>query len=109
MSTVNNLQIRTAAQQPSGTEASCWSCGSMRAAHFCDACGKVQPALPADYFAFFGLPRKLNLDTATLEREFYKLSRRLHPDVYARADEQEQEWSLQKSSLLNDAYRTLKD
>ena len=22
---------------------SCWSCGSMRAAHFCESCGKVQP------------------------------------------------------------------
>ena len=44
--------------------ASCWSCGDMRAAHFCHACGKVQPPLPVDYFSFFGLPRKLNLDVA---------------------------------------------
>src|SRR5574337_749777 len=87
----------------------CWSCGEMRAAHFCEACGKLQPALPADYFGFFGLPRKRNLDTAALEQEFYKLSRRLHPDLYARASRQEQEWSLQKSSQLNDAYRTLRD
>lgn len=89
--------------------AQCWSCGEMRAAHFCDACGKVQPPAPADYFSFFGLARKLNIDTGVLEREFYKLSRKLHPDVYARATGQEQEWSLQKSSQLNDAYRTLKD
>jgi molecular chaperone HscB len=88
---------------------SCWSCGDMRAAHFCDSCGKLQPALPADYFAFFGLPRKLNVDTAALEREFYKLSRKLHPDLYARATGQEQSWSLEKSSQLNDAYRTLRD
>jgi molecular chaperone HscB len=88
---------------------SCWSCGDMRAAHFCDSCGKLQPALPADYFTFFGLPRKLNLDTAALEREFYKLSRQLHPDLYARASGQEQRWSLEKSSQLNDAYRTLRD
>ncbi len=88
---------------------SCWSCGDMRAAHFCDSCGKLQPALPADYFTFFGLPRKLNVDTAALEREFYKLSRKLHPDLYARATGQEQSWSLEKSSQLNDAYRTLRD
>lgn len=81
----------------------------MRAAHFCEACGKVQPARPTNHFSFFGLPRKLNLDTAELEREFYRLSRRLHPDVYARASRQEQQWSLEKSSQLNDAYRTLKD
>lgn len=81
----------------------------MRAAHFCSACGKVQPPVPVDYFTFFGFPRKLNIDTAKLEREFYDLSRRLHPDIYAQAESREQEWSLQQSSLLNDAYRTLKD
>ena len=89
--------------------ASCWSCGAMRAAHFCNACGKVQPPAPVDYFTFFGLPRKLNLDVAALEREFYLLSRRLHPDIYAQAPGREQAWSLEQSSLLNDAYRTLRD
>jgi len=88
---------------------SCWSCGSMRAAHFCESCGKVQPPVPVDYFTFFGLPTKLNLDVAGLERSFYELSRRLHPDLNARAGSQEQEWSLEQSSLLNDAYRTLRD
>src|SRR5207302_1920589 len=83
------------------------SCGDMRAAHFCSSCGKVQPPAPVDYFTFFGLPRKLNLDTAALEVEFYELSRRLHPDVYGRADSKEQHWSLEKSSQLNDAYRIL--
>ncbi|MCI0355941.1 MAG: Fe-S protein assembly co-chaperone HscB [Acidobacteria bacterium] len=62
-----------------------------------------------DHFSFFRLPRKLNVDMAALELEFYRLSRKLHPDVYARAGEREQQWSLEKSSQLNDAYRTLKD
>ena len=65
--------------------------------------------MPADYFSFFGLSRKLNIDLTALEREFYKLSRRLHPDVYARSSEQEQGWSIEQSSMLNDAYRTLRD
>src|SRR6266705_3011012 len=90
-------------------EHACWSCGDMRAAQFCRSCGKVQPPAPVDYFAFFGLPRKLNLDTAALEREFYSLSRKLHPDIYAGHVPKEQEWSLEQSSRLNDAYRTLKD
>jgi molecular chaperone HscB len=81
----------------------------MRAVHFCEACGKVQPPAPVDYFTFFGLPRKLSLDVASLEKDFYELSRKLHPDLNARAGSKEQEWSLQQSSLLNDAYRTLKD
>jgi molecular chaperone HscB len=81
----------------------------MRAAHYCQECGKVQPPAPVDYFTFFGLPQKLNLDTAQLERDFYALSRKLHPDINAGANNQEQEWSLEKTSQLNDAYRTLKD
>jgi molecular chaperone HscB len=88
---------------------SCWSCGSMRAAHFCESCGKVQPPVPVDYFTFFGLPPKLDVDIPGLEKSFYELSRRLHPDLNARAGSQEQEWSLEQSSLLNDAYRTLRD
>jgi molecular chaperone HscB len=90
-------------------EQNCWSCGDMRAAQFCTSCGKVQPPAPVDYFKFFGLPRKLNIDAAALERGFYALSRKLHPDVYAGHDSQEQEWSLEQSSRLNDAYRTLRD
>ena len=93
---------------PPGTHP-CWSCGAMLAAHFCQACGKVQPPAPVDYFTFFGLPRKLNVDVAALGRDFYELSRKLHPDLNARADSKEQEWILEQSSLLNDAYRTLKD
>jgi molecular chaperone HscB len=92
--------------------AQCWSCSSpLKAAElFCAGCGRIQPvSTEVNYFEVFALPRKLRLDIAALEREFYRLSRRLHPDVYARASEQEQEWSLANSSLLNDAYRTLKD
>ena len=103
-----NLTTITAKPAPEQTQ-SCWSCGTMRAAHFCESCGKVQPPAPVNYFAFFGLPLKLNVDVAVLEKDFYQLSRRLHPDLSARAGTQEQEWSLQQSSLLNDAYRTLKD
>jgi molecular chaperone HscB len=87
----------------------CWSCGQAATGHFCASCGKIQPAGAADYFSFLGLPRKLNIDTAALEREFYRLSRKLHPDLFARAGAQEQEWSTEKTSQLNDAYRTLKD
>jgi molecular chaperone HscB len=99
------LQVLKNGTQPNA----CWSCGDMRAALFCDSCGKLQPAVPADYFGFFGLARKLNIDAAELEQEFYRLSRKLHPDLYARTSRQEQQWSLEKSSQLNDAYRALRD
>ena len=81
----------------------------MRAVHFCSSCGKVQPPVPVDYFTFFGFARKLNLDTSELEKEFYALSCRLHPDLFAQANPEERAFSLEQSSMLNDAYRTLKD
>jgi molecular chaperone HscB len=64
---------------------------------------------PQTYFSIFGLPEKLTIDTSALERDFYRLSRKLHPDLFARKSVEEQAWSLGQSSLLNDAYRTLKD
>lgn len=69
----------------------------------------MQPPTPVDYFTFFGLPFRLDLEPEKLEREFYGLSRHLHPDINAVNSAREQQWSLEKSSQLNDAYRTLKD
>jgi molecular chaperone HscB len=90
--------------------AKCWSCGQQVAdgQPFCTSCGKVQPPQQASFFAMFGLPPKLELDLQALEKQFYRYSRKLHPDVHARASAQEQEWSLSQASLLNDAYRSLK-
>lgn len=102
---MNTAQIQS-------VETACWSCGSALpgAKPFCDGCAKVQPpATSADYFEVFGLSRKLNPDLKALERAFYRLSRKLHPDMYAQATELEQHWSLEQTSLLNDAYRALKN
>ena len=62
-----------------------------------------------NYFEFFDLPRKLTIDVPALEKQFYTLSRKLHPDRFASKPVAEQEAALAQSSLLNDAYRTLKD
>src|SRR3984885_3597162 len=61
------------------------------------------------YFTLFQLPQHLDLDIAALEKQFYALSRRLHPDRFAAKPAFEQEAALTASSYLNDAYRTLKD
>src|SRR6202140_327628 len=89
----------------------CWSCNTpTNAAAFCPACGKIQP-LPsgADYFTFFGLPRKLWLGMDGLEQKFLQLSWKLHPDIFVNLTEREKEISLERSSKLNDAYRVLRD
>lgn len=91
--------------------AACWACGTENppGAHICASCGKLLASDSRDYFDFFGLPHRLTLDIAALEKQFYRLSRKLHPDLFAQASKQEQQWSLEKSSILNDAYRTLRD
>jgi molecular chaperone HscB len=89
----------------------CWNCSvATGGAHFCPACGKIQP-LPQtiDYFAFFGLPRKLFIDLPSFERQFHSLSWKLHPDNFVRASESERQLSLDRASQLNDAYRILAD
>jgi molecular chaperone HscB len=89
----------------------CWSCSVTHneATLFCPSCSKIQPPPSGDYYAVFNLEPKLNIDLVALEQEFHRLSRRLHPDRFARASENEKGWSLADTALLNDAYRALKD
>jgi molecular chaperone HscB len=89
----------------------CVYCGAdPRDQHFCGQCGKLLPLAPGtDYFSFFGLPRKLTIDRSALEKNFYALSRRLHPDYFTGATSAERQASVDQSSMLNDAYRTLRD
>jgi molecular chaperone HscB len=78
--------------------------------HFCPECKRIQPvAQDLDYFTFLGLPKKLHIDAAALEKSFYALSRQFHPDYFMNAGEPERQASMERSSLLNDAYRTLRE
>src|SRR5258708_10650671 len=65
--------------------------------------------LPAEYFRFFDLPEHLNIDLADLEKRYYALSRKWHPDRFARKPETERNEAEENTALLNDAYRALKD
>ena len=67
------------------------------------------PTKAVDYFAVFGLPRKLWIEMSALEQKFLQMSWKLHPDNFVNASEPERELSLKRSSELNDAYRTLRD
>jgi len=87
----------------------CWRCGGGDPESlFCKYCNSLQAPI-TDYFHFFGLPKKLSLDLDDLQRRFYNLSRSLHPDRYTRATPQEQQYSLEATSILNDGYRVLRD
>src|SRR5438034_9421192 len=89
----------------------CKSCGGGAPvdAHFCPQCTKILSlGRHGDYFAFLGVPRKLNLDVPDLERRFRSLSRQFHPDFFYNATPAERRASLERSSYLNDAFRTLR-
>ncbi len=75
-----------------------------------DGNGEIQ-LIPAsvDHCAFFGLPRKMEVDEASLEARFYELSRKLHPDFFMNAPASKKILSLEASARLNSAYKTLKD
>lgn len=99
----------------SGTEAHplqiCRTCGGGAPVdvHFCPNCTKILTlGRQGDYFSFLGLPRKLALDPGLLEQQFRTLSRQFHPDFFYNATIAERRASLERSSYLNDAYRTLK-
>jgi molecular chaperone HscB len=78
-------------------------------AHFCPQCTKVLSlGRQGDYFSFLGVPRRLRVDGAELERRFRSLSRQFHPDYFYNASPAERRASLERASYLNDAYRTLK-
>lgn len=62
-----------------------------------------------DYFEVFGLPRRLAVDTAALQRRFYELARRHHPDFHQSGTREERERAERESALVNAAYRALRD
>lgn len=69
----------------------------------------VEPRLPLSYYDFFEIPHLLSLDLKDLEQRFYALSRKWHPDRFARAGVEERQSAVDASALLNDGYRTLRD
>lgn len=94
-----------AAQAPA-----CWSCGKPldAGAPFCGACQAVQPPGQMDHFARLGLERGFAVDPAALDRSYFALQRRLHPDRFARKPPRERAISQQQAAALNEAYEALK-
>jgi molecular chaperone HscB len=90
---------------------SCWSCGKPLepGTLFCAGCQAVQPPGQMDHFARLGLRRGYALDPAALDRAYFGLQRRLHPDRFARRQPGERAISQQQAAALNEAYETLKN
>ena len=91
--------------------ADCWSCGAERGAElFCPTCGKIQAAGPkASLFEVLGLPARMALDRADVDKRFREASRSVHPDRFAQASPTERKLALQLTERVNEAHRTLGD
>ena len=87
----------------------CLSCGRRQAPQLiCADCGTPLSA-SLDCFAALGLPKKLSIDLAALERIYHELSRKIHPDRFASRDVAIRDASLRATALLTRSYRTLRD
>jgi molecular chaperone HscB len=62
-----------------------------------------------DFYDALGLEPKLALDPDDLKKRFYDRSRQWHPDRFSRGTSEEKQRSEEMTSMLNDAFRTLRD
>ncbi len=58
-----------------------------------------------NYFELFGIPVQLQVDCNALRGAFLQLSRRYHPDFFTNEADQVQEEALEKSALINEAWK----
>ena len=63
--------------------------------------------LKQNYFALFSLPISFEVETTVLTENYRALQQAMHPDKFAAATPQEKRYSMQASSLINEAYQTL--
>src|SRR5579885_2960918 len=59
-----------------------------------------------NYFELFEIPVQLKINNKSLSGKFFELSRKYHPDYFVNKDTIDQEEALEKSALLNKAYKT---
>jgi molecular chaperone HscB len=62
-----------------------------------------------NHFELFGLAPAFSLDEEVLEKAYREIQSRVHPDRFAHAGDAERRASLQWTTRVNEAYRTLKD
>jgi molecular chaperone HscB len=62
-----------------------------------------------NYFEFFGLPVSFRVDETALRRQYLQNSKKYHPDFHTLTSESEQAEMLERSTLNNEAFKTLSD
>jgi len=61
-----------------------------------------------DFFALLEQPRSYRVDIAQLDKAYHELQSQVHPDRYAHSPDADRRLSMQWSTQVNEAYRTLK-
>ncbi|MEJ7778199.1 MAG: Fe-S protein assembly co-chaperone HscB [Daejeonella sp.] len=62
-----------------------------------------------DYFEFYNLPLRFQVDESQLKKKFYEFSKKYHPDFYVNEPQEKQDEILEVSTLNNKAYKVLSD
>ncbi|OCG00429.1 Fe-S protein assembly co-chaperone HscB [Gilliamella sp. wkB112] len=62
-----------------------------------------------NYFELFELPIQLPVDVTLLTNYYQQLQRQYHPDNFAAVNDDEKVLIIQKSAMINDAYKILKN
>lgn len=62
-----------------------------------------------NHFDLFGLSPIFSIEGEALERSYREIQSKVHPDRFAHAGDAERRASLQWTTRVNEAYRTLKD
>lgn len=62
-----------------------------------------------NYFTLYGLNETFHPDPIVVRKQYYAVSRQYHPDHFATASPAQQLEALQRTSVNNEAYKTLSD
>ncbi|KAF9588863.1 hypothetical protein IFM89_016826 [Coptis chinensis] len=90
----------------------CWNCNAVATLKpflACQSCRSIQPVDPSvDYFQIFHLEKIYGIDDSHLESKYKNWQKKLHPDLVHTKSEKEREYAAKQSSLVIDAYQTLR-
>lgn len=88
----------------------CWSCNKPLVKDnrfFCAVCGSLQKMENQNFFKLLDVPNTFAINGSILSANFRQLQSVLHPDKFSQKSEEEKVNSLEWSSLINKAYKTL--
>ncbi|KAF5285770.1 hypothetical protein FQR65_LT13049 [Abscondita terminalis] len=90
----------------------CWNCGATKTVNgplLCPHCNVLQkPPDTSNYFTVLNIDQTFDIDHKLLTNKYRRMQSVLHPDKYSNKSREEQEISSRYSSLVNNAYNTLR-